>query len=357
MAAEFRVWNANDPSEAKAWERCWSEWPGREVYAHPGYVRLFGTEAAAPMCAAWESEDCGVLYPFLLRDLTGEPFCPPGVAPASDVITPYGYGGPFRWGDSQCIASAFWREFDGWAHRRGVISEFIRFGLFQDALLDYPGRKEEKQANVVRSLNADGDALWMDFEHKVRKNVNKAQRSGVLVEIDPHGDRLDEFLVVYTRTMERRGALDQYYFTRDFFERIRDNLSGQFAYFHALHADSVISTELVLLSDYAVYSFLGGTLEEAFDLRPNDLLKYEIILWAKRQGKRTFVLGGGYQPRDGVFRYKLAFAPRGGVAFYTGWRVLDDEMYGRLIARRADLARTSGTEWTPRPGFFPAYRG
>jgi len=357
MAAEFKVWNAHDSADAKAWERRWSEWPGREVHAHPGYVRLFETEAAAPMCAAWESDKCGVLYPFLLRDLVGERFCPPGVRPASDIITPYGYGGPFRWGDTVDVARAFWREFDGWAGRHGVVSEFVRFGLFQEALLDYPGQKEEKQTNVVRSLDADGDAVWMDFEHKVRKNVKKAQRSGVRVEVDPRGDRLEEFLAVYTRTMDRRSALDQYYFTRDFFERIHNYLPGHFAYFHAMHARSVISTELVLLSECAVYSFLGGTLEEAFDLRPNDLLKYEIILWAKRQGKRAFVLGGGYEAGDGIFRYKLAFAPSGGVPFYTGWRVLDDSMYGSLTAHRAAVAKASGVEWTPRPGFFPAYRG
>ena len=35
-----------------------------------------------------------VLYPFLLRDLRGEPF---GVD-AADIVTPYGYGGAFFWG-------------------------------------------------------------------------------------------------------------------------------------------------------------------------------------------------------------------------------------------------------------------
>jgi lipid II:glycine glycyltransferase (peptidoglycan interpeptide bridge formation enzyme) len=195
--------------------------------------------------------------------------------------------------------------------------------------------------------------MFMEFEHKVRKNVNRARRTGLSVVADD-GERLNEFLEVYRHTMDRRDASTRYYFLRDYFERLATNLAGQFKYFHVLHERRVISTELVLVSADSVYSFLGGTREEAFEHRPNDLLKVSIIEWAREQGKQHFVLGGGYRENDGIFRYKLAFAPNGAVPFFTGRRILNAAAYERLVARRLEAA-AAGNE-VVRPDFFPAYR-
>src|ERR1035438_1807073 len=118
--------------------------------------------------------------------------------------------------------------------------------------------------------------------------------------------------------MDRRNAGEAYYFPREYFERIHADLKGQFAYFHALIGGAVVSTELVLVSAQRVYSFLGGTDAAWFHVRPNDLLKVEIMNWARSAGKTEFVLGGGYARGDGIYRYKLSFAPSGSVPFSIG---------------------------------------
>jgi hypothetical protein len=331
----FHVWNA----DSAEWLAHWSSWPEREIYAHPGYVSLEEDEHTRALCSGWRSDEGSVLYPFLLRDLRGEPF---GVD-ASDVITPYGYGGAFFWGrDRDAVARAFWPAFDEWADEAHVVSEFVRFALFDEHLLPYPGEREQRLVNVVRDLEPSADELWMDCEHKVRKNVKSARRAGVTIEFDPAGERLDDFLRLYEHTLERREAPERYRFPRAFFER----LPHEYVYVYALHGDKVVSSELVLLSELNAYSFLGGTDSEAFELRPNDLLKWELILWAKQAGKRRFVLGGGYAVDDGIFRYKRSFAPRGLVPFFVGRRVLQPALYAELTQK------AGGGD----PGFFPAYR-
>jgi hypothetical protein len=320
----FEVLTADDPR----WLERWQAWPEREVHAHPEYVRLFEGEGR-PLCAV----DDGVLYPFLLRR---DPI---------DLVTPYGYGGAFRTGEAD--GDAFWRAFDSWAAEQGVVSELVRFSLFPDRLLPYPGDREQRLVNVVRDLEPSADELWMDYEHKVRKNVKKARRSGLRVEIDETGERLNDFLRLYGHTLERRDAFDRYRFPRELFERIRDRLAGQFVYAHALDGDRVVSSELALVSATSVYSFLGGTEVTAFPLRPNDLLKVELIRWAEEAGKRRFVLGGGFRADDGIFRYKRSFAPHGLVPFEIGTRVLRPDAYEALVERAGG---------NPEPGFFPAYR-
>ncbi len=326
------------------WEAIHAAWAGREVFAHPAYIELFASPRDRVLAAFAEHAGGWILYPFILREVA------PGT---TDITTAYGYGGAYRNGTPP---DDFWPAFDAWARSQGVVSEFVRFSLFEDTLAAYPGEREDKLVNVVRELAPSADEIWNDFEHKVRKNVNKARRSGITIEIDSTGARLDDFLRIYEATMDRRDAQRGYYFGRSFFEAINASLADQFVYIHALLEGRVVSTELALVSAHNVYSFLGGTDESAYEHRPNDLLKHELILWAKAAGKSRFVLGGGYTPDDGIFRYKKAFAPAGMLPFRVGHRVLDPARYDALVAARITEAHAIDPAWVPEPGFFPAYR-
>jgi hypothetical protein len=354
---EIQIWDADDPQDRKAWIDSWSRWPGREVFGHPEYARLYTGPHVRALCAAASVGNSHVLYPFLLRALEAEPYCDPSLSDRTDISTPYGYGGPFRWGAAWSAedSQAFWRGFDVWAGKAGVVSEVVRLSLFPETLLEYAGESQVLSENVVRDIRSE-EELWMDFDHKVRKNVNKARAKGLTVRIDETGERLEDFLGIYLGTMERRNAGATGCFPRSFFERINAELKGQFAYFHAFVDDVVISTELVLVSADRIYSFLGGTNADWFHFRPNDLLKVEIMNWARAAGKAEFVLGGGYVAGDGIYRYKLAFAPHGSVPFSLGSRILNGEAYAHLVDMRRTLGALLREQWHPKAHYFPAYR-
>lgn len=352
---EFHIWDAADPRDRKAWMDFWAQWPDREVFGHPEYVKLYAGPHVRALCAAAVAEGSFVLYPFLLRQLGDEPYCDTSLRDYTDIASPYGYGGPFKWGAvwNPGAVSAFWVEFDGWAARSRVVSEVVRFSLFPETLVEYAGERRVLLDNVVCTLKSE-DELWHDFEYKVRKNVSKARSSGAVVKIDETGERLDDFLSIYAGTMERRGQT--HYFPREYFERIHADLKGLFTYFHVFVGDAVVSTELVLISANRIYSYLGGTDAAWFHVRPNDLLKVEIMNWARCAGKTEFVLGGGNARTDGIYRYKLSFAPRGSVPFSIGSRVLSADAYGQLIESRRTFAARQGAQWQPKPEYFPAYR-
>jgi hypothetical protein len=355
---DLRIWDAADPRDRSAWLESWSQWPGREVFGHPDYVQLYAGPNARALCAFASTGDSHILYPFLLRSLGAEPYCDDSLRDCADIATPYGYGGPFRWGSAWNFDAirAFWGGFDAWIANSRVVSEVVRLSLFPDTLADYAGERRVLLDNIVCTLRSE-DELWRAFEHKVRKNVNKARASGVTVRVDENGDRLDDFLSIYSGTMERRSAGQTYYFPREYFERIQADLKGQIAWFHAFVEGKIVSTELVLVSADRVYSFLGGTDAAWFHVRPNDLLKVEIMNWARSAGKTEFVLGGGYARGDGIYRYKMSFAPNGSVPFSIGSRVLNGDAYEKLIAARRNFAAIQGDQWQPNPEYFPAYRG
>ena len=347
MILAMQIWDASSPEERARWEAVHAAWPGREVFAHPAYVSLFAGPRDRALVAYAATPAGWILYPFVLREVAGG---------GTDITSAYGYGGPFCTGDAAAHAASFWTAFDAWARTASVVSEFVRFSLFAEDLLAYPGERQQKLVNVVRSLAPVAADIWASFDHKVRKNVQKAQRGGVTIEVDSSGARLDDFTRIYNATMTRREAQRGYCFPRSFFEAIRDGLSGQHVFLHAVLEGRVVSTELALVSAERVYSFLGGTDETAFDQRPNDLLKHELILWAQRAGKRAFILGGGYTADDGIFRYKKAFAPDGLVPFYVGRRILDPARYEALVQARVAEVRRTVPGWTPGSEFFPAYR-
>jgi hypothetical protein len=354
MADLLRVLEASDPAGRREWEERWRAWSEREPMAHPAYLNLFARPGDRALCAVAGGGAAGILYPFVLRPLAREPWAGPGET-RWDATTPYGYGGPFAWGDLSAIAEPFWDRLERWFLANRVVSSFARLSLFPEQLAEFRGEVGVNMPNVVRRLDLPVEEVWRDYAHKVRKNVNAARRAGLSFELDAAGTHLDDFLAIYASTMDRRNAGDGFYFSRAFFETIVRELPGSFAFAHVRSGDRIVSTELVLRSARHLYSFLGGTLADAFEMRPNDLLKHAIVEWGIGEGLSAFVLGGGYGGPDGIFRYKLAFAPQGEIPFRTGRAIHDAAGYAELVeARRVHEGRT-GT-WAPRETHFPAYR-
>jgi hypothetical protein len=350
----FHVLDAGSPRELADWIRLWSTWPKREIMAHPEYARLFARPCDRVVCAAGEHDGRTILFPLVLRPLAAEAWARPEER-RWDAITPYGYGGPFAWGSLARDDDAFWRAHAAWCCEERLVSTFVRLSLFPAEFAPLPWPVEVRMPNVVISLGAGLEAVRHGYDRNARRWIRHAERLGLGVVEDRDGSRLDSFLNVYMHTMFRRRAAE-HALRRAFFEALIERLPGQYAFFHAVRRGEVISTELVLCSARRVYSFLGGTLADAFEFGPNFLLKDHIAAWAIAEGKKEYVLGGGYQPGDGVFRYKRSFARDGQVPFQVAAVVHDEHACRELSAERAAFAAREGRAWAPRPGFFPPYR-
>lgn len=353
----FRILDAASPQDLAAWLELWQRWPAREIQAHPEYARLFARDCDRTVCATSEEDRRVVLFPLVVRPIAAEPWAAPGER-RFDAITPYGYGGPYAWGPARDRDAEFWRAFAGWCAEERIVSTFARLSLFPEQLSieRAPGAVEVRAPNVVVPLTGGADALWRGYDTRVRKWVEVARRAAIQVEVDREGARLDAFLNVYSQTMRRNGAADWYFFPRAFFETIATRLRGHYAFFHALQDGEVVSSDLVLCSQEHVYYFLGGTLAESFPHGPNYLVKHSVASWAIAEGKTGYVLGGGYEPGDGLYRYKRGYARHGEVPFRVACLVHDERAVRELAERRATVAAGSGGSWSPRPGFFPSYR-
>lgn len=343
--------------DVSAWTSVWEQTEERRPQWHPAYVAALAPLDREPAAVCYMTlSGATVLYPFWVGALNRLEFCPKWLRDRVDLVSPYGYGGPSYSGnpaERESAEAAFRCEFASACHERGVVAEFVREDIFGDHLVSEPCERVLRQQNVVVRLGLEEGEHLGRYRHKVRKNVRRAREAGLTVEFDLSGEHLAEFLHVYHGTMERAGASSYFMFSSEVFERLALGLEPGvgLVYIHVWDKDVLVSTELVLLSKHMMYSFLGGTLSEAFNKRPNDLLKHEAIVWGGKNGFRHFVLGGGVKPDDGIFRYKEAFDPGSTLPFFTRQRVHDLEAYATLTqARRAVLP-------PPQEGFFPEYRG
>lgn len=354
----FRVLDAAVPEERRAWLEAWSRWPAREVFAHPDYVALFARPGDRAVAALGEGDGATVLLPLHLRPLADEAWAGADEG-RLDATTPYGYGGPFAWGEragDDDVAAPFWRAYGAFCRRESIATTFARLSLFPEQLAPIPGDVRVNAPNIAVPLAGGIEAVWDGYEGPVRTAIRKSRRLGLAVEVDTEGARLADFHAVYAHTMERRGADAWYRFPLAFFEELTARLRGQVAFVHAIVGGRVVASDLVLASKDHAYMFLSGTYEEAYPMRPNEAVRHASAEWAISRGMSHYVLGGGYRAGDGVFRHKKIFAPHGEVPFKVACLVHDEPAVHALAATRAARARERGEGWAPRPGFFPVYR-
>ena len=183
---------------------------------------------------------------------------------------------------------------------------------------------------VVVDLRPSIEDVQQSFKASVRKDIRKAKRNDVECFYEGGNEHLETFLDIYYGTMDRNKAGEFHYFSKSFFSDLANALSGQFKYFYAMHDGKVVSCELVLYHGDYSHSFLGGTKKEALPLAANPMLKMTILETMQALGCKYFLLGGGYEPNDGIFAFKKAYAPQGVFPSYIGGTQWRADIYERL---------------------------
>ncbi|AUP77243.1 GNAT family N-acetyltransferase [Flavivirga eckloniae] len=300
-----------------------------------------------------------VLMPFILRKV---PYLEDGQV-YYDVISPYGYSGPlFNQDMSRGHLITFWKLVDEWYKANNIISEFVRFSLNHNFQF-YSGVLIPTLSNV-RGAILDEETQWSNLKQKVRTNYRKGAsnelRADIVDGVKP--EDVERFYRIYISTMKRVNADTDYFYSLDYFKNIARLSKGKILITFIYKDDTPISTELILISGNTLYSYLGGTLMDFFNLRPNDFLKVEVMKWARKRNFKYYNLGGGRVDFDSLYSYKKSFFPNDeDVIFYTGRKIIDKEVYDKLdkimnAEVYLEKEEVMEEENDSKISFFPAYR-
>jgi hypothetical protein len=319
-----------------------------DFYHLPAYVEL-AARGSGEACALYAEEDGDRLLVPLVRQRLRE------LPERSDLASPYGYPSPLLNAPEESgfvrraleQAVLFLRE-------QGVVALFGRLHPLLPAPLSAMaavGQVVEHGVTVSIDLRKEPERVWEEMRRSHRYEIRRAERQGFVAALDHSWRRFEEFARLYAETMRRRGAAPNYFFSGDYFTRLREALGERLSLWVVMREDVLACAALFANTNSMVQYHLSASDPTFAKSEPTKLLINAVRSWAQERGATDLHLGGGVgAANDSLFFFKAGFSARRHP--FRSWRVVVNErLYAELTRTRSPAADLSN-----HAGFFPAYR-
>ncbi len=264
-----------------------------------------------------------------------------------DFATPYGYGGWII--EGQDITGLF-RVYENWLQKNGIVSEFVRFHPMVENHVPCSSFYEVVRLGEVVHLDLKSpEIIWNNIISKNRNVIRKAIKNNVRIYNGRFPEIFEVFRTIYNRTMDKDDANEYYYFGKQFYESVLEDLPQNAQVFWAEKDGQIIAASIMLAANRRINYHLSGSVPEFSSLAPTNLLLYKAALWGCENGFRTMYLGGGVgSGEDSLFKFKRAFYKGALNHYYIGKRIINQEKYDALVGMREKIDNL---------GYFPMYKG
>ena len=151
----------------------------------------------------------------------------------------------------------------------------------------------KQQVAFTHLLSVEGmteEKLWKGYKKRVRRDVRRAEKSGIYLEEIRSSNEIDEIFDLYNQTMRRNIAYTTW--TKKSLYSIYENLvkAGKAKMILAKKDEKMIAGIILLFSEDIVHYFFAASSEKYFQFCPNDLLVHHAICLSFREGKKYFDL-------------------------------------------------------------------
>lgn len=354
-------------ADANEWRDLVNRIKKKDVHFTPEYAMLFertegkvreyyGSEA---QLFFYGNDKNYIIHPILKKRINELPFYR-GDTELYDIASPWYYGGPLAFITNRNVEKelfkGFFEELHNYCKQNNIVTEFVRLHpLIQNHLPLVEFVKVEKRWKIVYvNLMQDEKTLWNNFKEENQKAIAKAQKSNIDVIATKKKDDIEKFYMLYINAMRRVHASEHYFFSRYFIESIFELLKNNAQLFIAKYRDKTIAGSLLLGTGEFAHDYLRAADSEFLSMRPNNLLVYTKILWAKENNYKFFSLQGGQSEDDGIFRFKSTFSNTT-ADFYTYGKIHDESRYQALCDMRDTYDKSIGKSLI-ESDYFPKYR-
>ena len=273
-----------------------------------------------------------------------------------DAITPYGYGGPavIECTDREKLIEEYGKAYRQYCVEQKIVDEFVRFHPLTENALDF-GEVYEAIYNrhTIAVDLTDDNYSSVQFTPDCRNMIRKAEKKGVIIEIDTECKYMDDFIRMYYATMDKNNASDYYYFSKEYFDRLKSIECHKLILINGFVEDKIVSSAMFMCSDEYMHYHLAATEPEYYSYAANNIVLAKAIEYGRELGLKWLHLGGGLtsDEKDRLFKFKHNFGRTEDNLkdFYIGKAVFMPEVYGKLC----EMAKEDGMK---NDGFFPAYR-
>lgn len=334
--------------------KSFSQWDVYYLQEYAYSLKLHGD--GEPYLIYDKYENGRMCYVVMQQDIASFPalsdYLEPGVY--YDWSTPYGYGGPLTDGEiTEKWMARFLGNLTEWCKEHGVITQFFRY---------HPLQQNQKVMEQISDVIYEKKTVYVDTESKEiifqnmtpnnRNMIRKAIKNGIQIVTD-QGERMDDFIAIYEQTMQMHQAADYYYFEKQYFEYLRDEMRENTIFFYALYQGQTISAAIFFYNKQFMHYHLSGTLQKYRNLAATNLLLSRATEWAADHGISKLHLGGGVEAEDSLLTFKKHFNRNGLIDFCIGRTIFDERIFQELVNLR--VQRDSGFDVSKK--YLIKYRG
>lgn len=342
-------------SETEKWDEIVSSFTEHDIYYLSGYSKAFEINGDGKATLIYfENDTTRAINVVMMRDLSKfSPFS--GKLEENllfDMATPYGYGGFLVEGKD---IDSLKKEYEEFCKTHHVVSEFVRF---HPLLENWKGLEclydEIHLGNTVYIDTSSKEIIWKNIASRIRTKIRKAQREGVKVYWCRTPEIIEPFMDIYKATMDRDNAEAYYYFDKEFYESIIEDLKDNVLWFYSVINGEIAAMTIFLFCNGQMHYHLSASNSKFQNMSATNLLIYEAAVWACHNGYRTLHIGGGVGAgHDGLYQFKKGFNRGDDSEFYIGQKIFDEDIYKQLI----DLRLKGDKAFSYETSYFPKYRG
>ena len=332
------------------WDEIVKSFKDYDVYYLSGYVKAFQIHGdGEPLLFFYEDSHCRGINVVMKRDIASDIHFK-GILELNkyfDFATPYGYGG---WLIEGGQTQELFNEYEKWCLEHNIVSEFIRYHpVLKNHIYSEKAYEVIPLGETVAIDTTDKELIWANFNPKNRNVIRKAINSGIEIKHGYSEELFDTFMSIYNGTMDKDNADQYYYFKKEFYDSVKNDLKDNATVFYAELNGKIVATSIMIFANGRLNYHLSGSLREYQNLAPSNLMLWKAAKWGNEIGCLTFHLGGGVgSAEDSLFKFKRAFYRGELCRYHIGKKVFNNKIYQNLICKRLDIKNAS---------FFPEYRG
>ena len=150
------------------------------------------------------------------------------------------------------------------------------------------------------------ESLFNNFNSSTKRNIKKAKREGVAVEISSSKSTLKDFYVMNCITRKRQGVPPQ---PMKFFDNLYKYVLSRNHGFIAIakyNNMSISGAVFLHIGNKALYKF-GASLMQYQNLRANNLVMWEALKYYSSRGFESFSFGKTKPDNEGLRKFKLGW--------------------------------------------------
>ena len=188
-----------------------------------------------------------------------------------------------------------------------------------------------------------------------RYDIRKARKDGVTARDDSTFEHMEDFIRMYLETMSRTDAKDYYFFSKDYFYKLRQVLGDSLKLFIAEKGGVIVAASLFLVTGDIVQYHFSGSPTRYLKFSGSKVILDEVRKWASKQGFSWLHLGGGVGSKeDSLFRFKAGFSKLR-FPFEVVRMFLEPTIYAELVQKRIEWENKNRYKGVS-DDYFPLYR-